>query len=258
MTAGIPGISPQALWVRHREPFHHIRAEDVFEPDTYNRLTAEFQEVLKNTRDGRTQALVFRPPSNNYDAMICGLDARGAARFYPLFEQSWLEHLASLDGLGDPRVVDAALHHVPRGSRSGYIHTDFCSAWFDRSNENDTPRFPVRTLTDYFSGFPRSPEARPVEYIRVLTMIYYLANDGWKNGDGGETGLFSSVSGKGQRALCPPKNNSLLVFECSPHSFHALQGNAGRDRNSVILWLHSEVARVQERWPVGMKRRKYL
>jgi hypothetical protein len=144
-----------------------------------------FLRAALATRLGEHASVFFSSPANNYDAMIGGIDSRSGGLFSPLFEESWLEYLASLIGLGDAQVVDGALHHIPRGSRSGYIHTDFCSAWFDRSNENDTPRFPVRTLTDYFSGVPRTVEAQPVEFLRVLTMIFYLANDGWTQGDGG-------------------------------------------------------------------------
>jgi hypothetical protein len=256
MMLNAPGVSPTSTWARHREPFVHVRAEGVFEQQVYDQLVAQFNQVMENTRLGETQKPVFRPPSKSYDAMICGLTYKSAQSFLPLFDPDWLKALASIAGFDDARIIDGALHHVPQGSRSGYIHTDFCSAWFDRSNEDDIVRFPVRGMTDYFSGVVRSPAARPVEYIRVATMIFYLANDGWTEGDGGETGLFSTASGIGPKALCPPVNNSLLLFECMPHSFHALQGNPGRDRNSIILWLHADVESVLQRWPTGANRRK--
>ena len=250
------GMSPEAGWFRCPRPFVHVRAEGVFEREVYDHLAVEFRQVLEDTRQGRTKKAVFRPPANNYDAWICGLDFQSAQLFFPLFEQAWLGYLASLLDLQDTGIVDGALHHVPRDSRSGYLHTDFCSAWFDRCNEQDVVRFPMRGLTDYFTGYPRTTSAHPVECIRRATMIFYLANDNWADGDGGETGLFSSVSGRGPKALCPPRDNSLLLFECMPHSFHALQASSRRERNSIILWLHSDVARAQERWPTGMTRRK--
>jgi Rps23 Pro-64 3,4-dihydroxylase Tpa1-like proline 4-hydroxylase len=88
-------------------------------------------------------------------------------------------------------------------------------------------------------------------------MIYYLNNDGWQPGDGGETALFATGKlGVGPFGLCPPVNNSLLLFECTPHSFHSLIANPRRARDSVILWLHSTVEDAEAKWGTAINRRR--
>src|SRR5207244_10936887 len=79
-----------------------------------------------------------------------------------------------------------------------------------------------------------------VEVVRGVAVIFFLLNDGWQPGDGGETGLFADRhSAIGEPELrCPPESNTLVMFECTPHSFHAFLGGNRRPRTSVIMWVH--------------------
>jgi hypothetical protein len=155
-----------------------------------------------------------------------------------------------------PRV-EGALHSNLAGSATGWIHTDLCSGWFDELGVGpDTLLFPPRGRCDYFTGRTRAPDAEPREYIRAATLIFFLCNDGWLPGDGGETGLYSSAheTEHTEVSLVPPVNNSLLLFECSPYSFHRFVANPGRMRNSIILWLHSEVGVASAKWGTAVNR----
>jgi hypothetical protein len=88
-------------------------------------------------------------------------------------------------------------------------------------------------------------------------MIYYLCNEGWSEPDGGETGLYGAAKPHDRTiaSRVPPVDNTLLLFECSPHSYHRFLTNPGRRRNSIILWLHTTVDAAEARWPNAVTRR---
>jgi hypothetical protein len=251
------GLASKGEWFRNARPYTHVRATNVFSDEVYQRLERSFQTILQDTHAGKEGVPVFRKATSGYDAWMLEMTPSLTPAFEPLFSERWMSYLAGVMNVPAAPEVDGALHHIPRGSRSGYIHTDFCSAWFDAGTRENRPRFPSRRLVDYFSGRPREAVAQPEEFIRIVTMIYYLCNDGWRPDHGGETGLFpTGKAGMGQVKPCPPLNNSLLLFECSPHSHHALLANLGSDRNSVILWLHCGVDYAISKWGNAVKRRR--
>jgi hypothetical protein len=251
----LPELNPKGEWCVYRRPFRHIRAERVFRTNVYEGLERAFLALMDAkgiNQDGEPR---FQQRAG-YDALILGMRENLSSQFAPLFERRWIDFLAGLADLPALAQIDAALHHIPVNSRSGWIHTDFCSGWFN-SEITGNIVFPDRTACDYFTGTKKSADAQPQEFIRAATMIFYLHNDGWKEGCGGETGLYaSSRAGSGEMCTVAPVNNSLLLFECSPHSYHSLIANPGCQRNSIILWLHSSVENAQSRWGRGFTRRK--
>jgi Rps23 Pro-64 3,4-dihydroxylase Tpa1-like proline 4-hydroxylase len=89
----------------------------------------------------------------------------------------------------------------------------------------------------------------PIERTRAVTMIFFLNNTDWREGDGGECGLYASREGNLEpEARIAPINNSILVFECTPHSLHRFLANHAAPRDSVILWLHRQKELAVERW----------
>lgn len=262
-----PGIAPRlrthdagSAWQEHPLPFRHFSASDVFDAATYRQLHEQFTQILETTAGLREGRYKLRPTQGANDGLVLGLTDQLATAFAPLFTETWLRSLAALLELDFLPRIEGALHSNPQGSRTGWIHTDCCSAWFD---EHDARReqlmLPPRGRCSYFTGKPKVADARPVEYIRAATMIFYLCNDGWKNGDGGETAIYSQdhETPDTQVKLIEPRNNSLFLFECSPHSHHRFITNPGRRRNSIILWLHATVADAQARWGDGVHRRAH-
>jgi hypothetical protein len=251
-----PEHDGQGRWIAYRHPFFHVRATNVFAPDTYNRLSKEFAGILERSIDGATSGPRMVKSQPAYDALILAINTQISRGFASVFSREWICHLAQLLGLPVTLRVDGALHHIPQGSRSGWLHTDLCSAWFDATAavEGDLI-FADGSRCNYFTGARRTATAEPEEYVRVATMIYYLNNDHWRHGDGGETGLYStSRSNLGPTNLIAPENNSLILFECSPHSFHRRLGNPGSSRNSIILWLHATVEFAEARWGNAIRR----
>jgi hypothetical protein len=244
-------------WWVYQTPYRHYRANNVLDSASYQALSASFMNILDNTEGRGNGPVQMRKSNERYDARMLGITDRLAPQFQPFFGDEWLSSLARMVKLPVVPRYDGGLHSSPPGSRDGWIHTDLCSGWFDEGRPEQSI-LPSRSKVDYFSGTPKTPDAKPVEYVRACTMIFYLCNDGWTQGDGGETGLYASskLSAHAPHDLLPPINNSLLVFECSPHSFHRFVSNPGRTRNSIILWLHSTVDKAESMWGDAINRRK--
>lgn len=178
----------QQLW-EYRRPFRHFRGAGVLPPDRYEVTAAKFREILTCTSDFR------RSRYENYDAQIMSIGNNLAACFPDLFSAAAIISLHRVIGIPfQPRVV-AAVHSSPSNSRSGWIHTDYCSVWFD---DNTVPLGEVAFMTETMCDYTRRPKAHlapPIEYARAATMIYYLCNDEWSPADGGQTGLYPAERG---------------------------------------------------------------
>ena len=243
-------------WFReHRRPFRHFRAQNVFPDDVYQALASRFSEILRQSSAGVPGAYQLAQSSPNYDARILGVDDALARLFSPLFSMEAIQQIHGLMDFPFIPIVDGALHSSPVGSRTGWIHTDFCAAWFDHSIPPAGPfLYPRRDRCEYFSGELKTPGAAPRKYARAAALLFYLCNDGWRPGDGGETGLYGSqvLSSRSAVEFVPPLDNSLLLFECSPHSYHRFIHNPGRVRNSIILWIHATPELMQAKWGIAL------
>ncbi|MFI0898479.1 2OG-Fe(II) oxygenase [Streptomyces sp. NPDC020983] len=256
-----PNVSwpPTGDWWAYRSPFRHWRASDVLDEASYQAVSSSFRSFLDGSADQPKGRRGLRAGTANYDAQMLTIDDSVARLFEPFFSDHWIQSLHEFVAVPQTRRIDAALHSSPEGSRTGWIHTDFCSGWFDESSAGDGRFFADRSGCDYFTGRPKKTTASPKEYVRAATMIYYLCNDGWSESDGGETGLYGAEKQRDRTttALVPPLNNTLLLFECSPHSYHRFIANPGRRRNSIILWLHTTVEDSESRWLDAVNRRRW-
>src|SRR5262249_11184946 len=153
--------------------------------------------------------------------------------------------LASLAGVEATTDVSAALHHHEPGSRDGIIHNDLNPGWFVSQPRSDGITVADSTACNYQRGTAHEPGTTPVERTRAVAMIFFLNNASWRPGDGGECALYASRDGNAAPdARVAPINNSILAFECTPHSFHRFLSNRAGSRDSVILWLHREKQRA--------------
>jgi Rps23 Pro-64 3,4-dihydroxylase Tpa1-like proline 4-hydroxylase len=101
-------------------------------------------------------------------------------------------------------------------------------------------QIPDEQLCSYKTGAGPLAPGQKVEVVRGAALILYLANQEWRPGDGGETALYESsgVRVDDPVAAWPPENNSLVSFECTPHSFHTFLANTRIARTSIIMWVH--------------------
>lgn len=218
--------------------------------EEYNRIWTYFAALLRSSEEDGDSKSRFGRSSERYDARVLAVNSERAPQLEPFFSIEWIRRLYDLFGYPDIGYIDGALHSSLPGSRTGWIHTDLCSAWFVNPPRNSGLTFPDRSVCDYFTGRVRGKPVRTVELKRVAAMIYYLGNDGWQIGDGGETALYDCPfeSRLSPPTMVPPVNNSLLLFECTPHSYHRFISNVRATRNSIILWIHSTPDEVLSRW----------
>jgi hypothetical protein len=236
-------------WLRRFKPFPHLIARDVFRPDLFDALERQFEGLLAlglaSAPDGRRLSKNMR----NSDAYSWNFTPEVEPPFALFYSRAWHDLLRRLMDLEVSPDVNAAAHHHQLGSRDGHVHCDLGEAWFSDQpyasgvNPMDLSRCPYTHPPD-----ASEPPARHV--VRAATMIFYLCNGRWREGDGGETGLYAAADDPvdAPAALTPPIDNSLVVFETSPASHHAFLRNRKGARNSVILWLHAPYEAAAARW----------
>jgi 2OG-Fe(II) oxygenase superfamily len=227
-------------WLRIESPFPYVVARDVFTPAFYNALESQLQAILDQGLSDADGSAGIRRTIPGYDAYGMGLDESAPAPIGLFVSEAWRDLMCSLFDVGPTPYVFAGVHHHPIGSRDGFIHNDFNPVWFPRANGSRALQSPDQAVCAYKTGAGSLDEAQKAEVVRGAVMIFFLLNDGWQPGHGGETGLFDTRDADVSNAVtrCAPENNSLIMFECTPRSFHTYLGRNRNPRTSVIMWVH--------------------
>ena len=165
--------------------------------------------------------------------------------------REWNDVVAGVIGTAVTGDVHATFHHHEIGSASGWPHNDLSPGYF----EDPSPGPGEVRLSDpdkivYGKG-ARDESTRTHEVIRAVSVLFYLNNGPWQPGDGGETALFASNSDAravGPAATVPPVDNSMVIFECTPFSWHTYLSNRVKPRNSLVMWLHRRKDETVQRW----------
>ena len=251
-TLDLSALLANRRWCAQERPFPHVRAANVFSPTMYDELVAGFETVLarglSETNDGTRFSRL-----SGYDAYGLSFSERLHPAFRLFVSHAWHDLVAGLFDVETTGDIRGGLHHHRVGSRDGQVHNDLNPGWFvDRPNAEGINLANLK-LCNYFNGETSPGAGRPRQTIRGIAMLYYLDNGPWRPGDGGETGLYSrSVIPVAQADLrVPPIDNTMLLFECTPWSYHAFLANPRKPRNSVIMWLHRPRTSVISRWGEG-------
>ena len=236
--------------MHNADPFPHFVVTDVFDTYVYRSLEATFQAILM-------RGFSHSPTSDRFSRSISGYDAYAMNFSHVLDEPlriflcpNWHRMLASVVGVDATGDVSGGLHHHSPGSRSGSVHNDLNPAWFIGEPNVGTTRLPDPDLCDYYSGYKGSPNVAAREMIRAVAMIFYLNNPPWSPGDGGETGLYDTGESRVEypAVSVPPINNSMLIFKCTPYSYHSFISNRTKRRNSIVMWLHRPIEEAISDW----------
>jgi hypothetical protein len=236
-------------WLRRDLPFPHVVARDVFKPDFYRALDRQIGDLVRLGLSESPGHGGFSRNLPGYDAYGVGLGHAGGQPTDIFLSPAWRDLLCGLHGIGPTPYVFAGAHHHAPGSKSGFIHNDFNSVWFPKAKDDEI-QIPDQELCAYKTGVGPLGDEDKVEVIRGAAMIFFLGNDGWRPGNGGETGLYSSseaVVGRPE-ASWPPENNTLISFECTPQSFHGYLSNVRGSRTSIIMWVHRTREEAVERY----------
>lgn len=227
-------------WVRREWPFPHILAQNVFVDEFYAELDAQFHAV---------EGTVFQRNMKGYDASGTELSLHCDGPLGVFASRPWHDMIANIWGLDATGDVAGSLHHHDPGGKSGWPHNDLAPGWFESpAADNDSVRMSNSTTIDYFRG-PKDPTVEARESVRAVAILFYLGNPEWVPGDGGETALFASCGGAaaGPSTTVAPINNSMIMFECTPFSWHSFVSNR-KPRNSLVMWLHRTKAEAVTRW----------
>jgi hypothetical protein len=242
-------LTADSRWSYRNHPFAHIHVVNVFAPLAYEQLATEFRGVLANGSD-RAGSARLAYYGAKFDGHILPFRSglRGPLAIFA--SRAWVELLARATGVEATADVNGALHHHAKGSQNGFVHKDYSACWFIDRPRADGVNLSDNALCDYRTGKTTLAGAVARERVRAVAMIYYLNNAPWVEGDGGETGLYLSTNDDvAQPAVTiPPVNNSMLIFECSPHSCHSFISNRRNARNSVAMWLHRTKETAVARW----------
>ncbi len=230
-------------WIRRSLPFPHVVATDVFTPEFHAELAGEFDRIM----DAGAIAHLTTP---GYEARSARLVDHADGALGVFLSREWHDLVAGVMGVptatGD---VSGALHHHDPGGSAGWPHNDLNPGWFGGPPPGpDEIRTEGVDGVDYHRGSGNGVAAR--ETMRAVSVLYYLANPEWSEGDGGETALFPSAEAgrSGVGSYVPPVDNSLVMFECTPYSWHAYAGASRNVRNCVVMWLHRPRSEVVDRW----------
>lgn len=230
----------QGSWIRRARPFPHALVPRLF----VDQVAAEIDAEVTARVDAKTGMHHF----GWYDAYACGFQDIPADNVLAVFvSRAFHDFIARQMGVPALGYVNAGIHHHRRGSESGFIHNDLNPAYFDADPQPEQVVLPMQAGASYMYGSGGRPGVRVRRVVRCTAMIYYAANPSWHLGDGGETGLYSGPESYFPAARIPPVNNSMLIFNCSPSSYHAFLTNRREARNSIVLWLHASVEHMAAR-----------
>jgi 2OG-Fe(II) oxygenase superfamily len=238
------------IWTYRLKPFPHFVAHEVFSQELYVEMAAQFQQILDRGLCDDPSGRDFARTMKGYDAYATSFRNDLESPLDLFLSREWHDMLARLLGIAATGDVSGGLHHHRTGSASGWAHNDLNPGWFlDRPRPDGINLFD-NDICDYQTGRVTVPDESPRENVRAAALLFYLNNEPWTPGDGGETGLYSDASLPVERPSerVAPINNSLLLFECTPNSYHAFSRNLRHPRNSLIMWLHRPKTEVEARW----------
>jgi hypothetical protein len=251
VTLDLATLLENRRWLMSYYPFPHVRAHNIFQPFAYREIERSFLKILgfglREERVAERFSRIFR----DYDAYGSRLPHDKEDPLWIFASREWHDLLAGLFRLRTTGDINVELHHHTLGSSHGRIHNDFNPGWFLGEASLSGVNLSDGDICSYKFGTLRcATPLQPHRRIRALAMIFYLANKNWKQGDGGETGLyeFGDADVASPDVAIAPTCNSLLAFEVTPHSFHAFLKNKRSVRNAVVLWLHRDYKEAATQW----------
>ena len=211
-----------------QEPFPHVIIDDFFTPLQYQKMCAEFRrcKAMGLSKDINEKGK-FRPFEIDYDGYLFSptptIDPKAPFSF--LFTIAWNRFFSKLFGQLTTMETSTGMHHHPSGNRTGFVHSDFVLKYFS----------PIHRLSNGVTPFDEPKKETGIPRRRIISLIFFLDNDGWKEGDGGETGIYKDKQTLLKKVA--PINNRLFAFQINDKSLHAFQANF-TDRNSIVQWFH--------------------
>lgn len=228
-------------------PFPHIVVDEFFKAEVYKRLWRHFQSVLERGLSQENDQTRFHPFLNlrgeyEYDGYVYTPRPGEDPTLNVFFSLAWNLFFSRLLKQPSGWCTSLAYHYHPVENRTGFVHHDYTPRLFSFNDRLSNGTI-FRERTEEPGGNAKAPV---FQEMRTIALLYYLNNNGWAEGEGGETGLYRS-KGESPVKLVAPKNNRMLAFRISPKSFHAFQENF-KPRSSIVQWFHIDPAWCKEKY----------
>ena len=231
-------ITTEALKAKvAKEPFPYACIDNFLLRHQYEKLQKGFMSTLaKGVSKDVKAAHMFHAFDMDYDGykLVPQVPHNPADPLYVFFTAAFNHFFSNLFGQLTTLDTSLAFHHHPAGDRTGFIHNDYVDKNFNQAN-----KLPNQVIPHAASDTPTTSEhGMMVPERRIIALLYYLGNEPWKEGMGGETGLYvSSAKGSEPKVSIAPINNRMLAFQISERSFHTFQHNLV-PRNCIVQWFH--------------------
>jgi hypothetical protein len=241
------------VWERRAYPFPHIVAQTVFTQSYYRKVSDAFNVLLRMGLEEQRCGGRLSRGMLGYDAYGLTFGPEYQGPFSLFMSRPWHDMTAGLFGVACTGHINCGIHHHAVKSADGWVHNDLNPAYFVDYPSDDGINVVRHTVCSYAYGRVFLSGVKPRQVVRSVALLFYLSNPPWSPGDGGETGLYECKDNPVDRpaSVIPPINNSILIFQCTPYSFHSFISNRTNPRNCVIMWLHSKKADVEARWGEG-------
>ena len=211
------------------EPFPHIVVDNFFKPEAYQALCDQFNAIKERglSKEKRADYDRFHAFDMDYDGYLyIPSPTLNSNQPLPLFYSlEWNNFFSKIFKQFTSFETSFAFHHHPAEDKTGFFHHDFTNKSF--STKLALPNGVIAR---------EMGERGDVIRRRIISLLIYINNPEWHEGDGGETGIYSK-DGKTLLKKVPPVNNRLFAFQTSPISMHAFQSNK-KERNCVVQWFH--------------------
>lgn len=220
-------------------PFSHIHVQDFFTKEYYAALCQQFEDIKSpGVSEKMTIDRFSRFPG--YDAYCWLFPPESTFPLNLFYSQEWRLYFGQLFDIPLTNDVVAEFHHHRVGSKTGFVHNDYNICCF-KENYLSNGINPWYYQCSFDPKSIREGDAGILQRMRSIAIIYYLNNEPWQEGDGGETGLYTKADSFSLIKAIPPVSNSILAFEIAPTSYHGFIENPVLERNSIIMWLHTEM-----------------
>ncbi len=236
----------------NEHPFRHVVIDDAFPESFHRMICAEFDKVISRG--------LSETPSNpeklsrigKYDAYGWCFPPNAESPLSFFYSKEWRDFTTNLFGIPCTDDTEASFHHHKVGSQSGWTHNDYTAMSF-----RDTP--PGKINPWYFNCPLQTDVPMPDTHVgvRALAILYYFGKSGeWREGDGGDTGIYANKNRDSIATKVSPIPNRLLLFEVSPRSYHAFITNLRLERNVIVQWFHQDPKTSLERFGVPYEKWK--
>jgi hypothetical protein len=229
-----PYVSENATIEAHTSPYRHIVIRNLLKEKPYNEMCHSAKDVLKQSSPS------FKYHGGvTYSACMATLTPENMKDGYDFFgSPEWKNCVSKLFNIQFNKLIMLSAHHHTAPSKSGWVHADLsiCSYNDDENRSIIIGPNGANYIDDTANRQPKSTKC-----VRRVACLYYFNNkEDITEQDGGSTAIYDA-SGKKMVKKVIPENNSVLLFEISPTSYHTYVG-ATFDRTALVHWFHSSIS----------------